>query len=157
MGFFKKIGGFVKKATKQISFKNLVKVAGSFDPTGLVGAMQNAHYEKKAIAEQSKAQAEYDAQVAQQAQAQAQAVAKSNPNIGEILTGAAGGALTGAGNVLAGSTSAGQAGATLVDNTMSTWFKQNWLKVFGAVVGITLLIILVVRLTKKPQSKRRSY
>lgn len=154
MGFFKKIGGFVKKATKQISFKNLVKVAGSFDPTGLVGTMQNAHYEKKAIAEQSKAQADYDAQVAQQAQAQAQAVAK-NPNIGEILTGAAGGALSGAGQVLAGSTSAGQAGATLVDNTMTTWFKQNWLKVFGAVVGITLLIILVVRLTKKPHTTRR--
>lgn len=155
MGFFKKIGGFVKKATKQISFKNLVKVAGGLDPTGLVGTMQNAHYEKKAIAEQRKAQAQYDAQVAQQAQAQANAMAKSSPNIGDILTGAAGGALVGAGNVLGGSSTAVQTGATFVDNTLSTWFKQNWLKVFGAVTGVTLLIILIVKLTKKNHSTSR--
>jgi hypothetical protein len=146
MGFFKKIGGFVKKATKQVSFKNLVKVGGMLDPTGLVSGMQNAHYEKKALQEQAKAESD--------AIAQAQAQAR-NPNIGEILTGAAGGALSGAGNVLAGSTSAGQTGATLVDNTLSTWFKQNWLKVFGAVTGVTLLIILIVKLTKKNHSTSR--
>lgn len=151
MGFFKKIGGFVKKATKQISFKNLAKVGGMLDPTGLVSGMQNAHYEKKALQEQAKAEADAMAQ----AQAQANAMAKLSPNIGDILTGAAGGALTGAGNVLGGSTTAGQAGATLVDNTLSTWFKQNWLKVFGAVTGVTLLIILIVKLTKKKHSTLR--
>lgn len=151
MGFFKKIGSFVKKATKQISFKNLVKVGGMLDPTGLVGGMQDAHYQKKALREQAKAEADARAQ----AQAQANAMAKSSPNIGDILTGAAGGALTGAGNVLGGSATAGQAGATLVDNTLSTWFKQNWLKVFGAVTGVTLLIILIVKLTKKNHSTSR--
>ncbi len=147
MGFFKKIGGFVKKATKQISFKNLVKVGGMLDPTGLVSGMQNAHYEKKALQQQAKAEAD--------AMAQANAMARTSPNIGDILTGAAGGALTGAGNVLGGSSTAGQAGATLVDNTLSTWFKQNWLKVFGAVTGVTLLIILIVKLTKKNHSTSR--
>ena len=147
MGFFKKIGGFVKKATKQISFKNLVKVGGMFDPTGLVSGMQNAHYEKKALQEQAKAEAE--------AMAQANAMVKSSPNIGDVLIGAAGGALTSAGNVLGGSSTAGQAGATLVDNTLSTWFKQNWLKVFGTVTGVTLLVLLIVKLTKKNHSTSR--
>jgi hypothetical protein len=47
MGFFKKIGSFVKKGAKQISFKNLVKVGSSFDPTGIVGSLQSNHEASK--------------------------------------------------------------------------------------------------------------
>lgn len=67
MGFIKNIGKAIKKATKKISFKNLVKVAGSFDPTGIVSGIQASHEakkeEKKALAEQKAAQLEYDKQV----------------------------------------------------------------------------------------------
>lgn len=162
MGFFKKIGGFVKKATKQISFKNLVKVGtpllGGIPLVGglasnLVGTMQANHEAKKE-------QQAYDNQVAEQQMqqaAQAQAIARRNPNIGDILIGAGGGALTGAGQVLAGSTSAGQAGATLVDSTMTAWFKKNWLKLVGGILATVLVIFLFVKMLRgnKRTSKRR--
>jgi hypothetical protein len=67
MGFFKKIGASIKKVTKQISLKNVLKVASSFDPTGLSGgvlaSIQAKKDEKAALLEQEKAQAEYDSQV----------------------------------------------------------------------------------------------
>jgi hypothetical protein len=48
-GIFKKIGKVVKKGLKQVSFKNLVKVGASFDPTGIVGNLQGAHEAKKKL------------------------------------------------------------------------------------------------------------
>ena len=36
MGFFKKIGKFVKKNTKFISLQNAIKLGSSLDPTGIV-------------------------------------------------------------------------------------------------------------------------
>ena len=152
MGFFKKIGGFVKKATKQISFKNLVKVAGGFDPTGIVSGISAQHEAKKQ--EQAQAQAEAQAQ-AQYNQQMAQA--QKNPNIGQILTGAAGGALSGAGQVLSGSTSAGVAGATLVENTTNAWFKRNWLKLVGGILGAVTVVFIFVKMlgSRKPTYRRR--
>lgn len=152
MGFFKKIGGFVKKATKQVSFKNLVKVTGGFDPTGIVSGISAQHEAKK----QEQAQAQADAQ-AQAQYNQQMALQSKNPNIGEILTGAAGGALSGAGQVLAGSTSAGVAGATLVENTTNAWFKRNWLKLVGGILGTVTVFFIFVKMlgSRKPAYRRR--
>ena len=150
MGFFKKIGGFVKKATKQISFKNLVKIGAGFDPTGIVGGLQASHEAKKQeqadAHAQAQAQAQYDQQIAMQ----------KNPNIGEILTGGLGGALQGAGNVLAGSTSAGNTGATLIESTTNAWFKRNWLKLVGGVLGAVTVIMVFVKVMK-PNNHRKTY
>lgn len=168
MGFFKKIGGFVKK---QVSFRNLVKTVknfGSFIPvvggvvSTVVGKLSDAHEAKVAEREQTaqaeQAQTDYnkamqDAYAQGQSTVQAQETAKNvmvakNPNIGEILTGAAGGALAGAGGVLAGSSQAGQAGATLVDNTMSVWLKRNWLKLVGGILGAALVIFFFTKMLK---------
>lgn len=152
MGFFKKIGGFVKKATKQISFKNLVKVAGGFDPTGLVSDISAQHEAKKQEQAQAQAQAQYDQQVLQ-----AQAQAKNNPNIGEILIGAAGGALTGAGGVLSTSQTVGQVGANAVDTTANTWLKKNWLKLVGGILGTATVVFIFVKMlgSRKPNYRRR--
>jgi hypothetical protein len=75
MGFFKNIGKTIKKASKQISLKNVVKIASSFDPTGIaggvIGSIQAKKDEKKALLEQQKAQAEYDKQILLQNEAEA--------------------------------------------------------------------------------------
>lgn len=67
MGFFKNIGKSIKKVTKKISFKNVVKLAGSFDPTGIVSGIQASHEakkaEKQALAEQKAAELEYQKQL----------------------------------------------------------------------------------------------
>jgi hypothetical protein len=147
MGFFKKIGSFVKKGAKQISFKNLVKVGSSFDPTGIVGSLQSNHEAKK--------QAQNDARL--QSDFEMQTLTRSNPNLGDILLGAGGGALSGAGQVLAGSTSAGSAGATLVDSTMSVWFQRNWLKLLGGVLGTVTVVVLFLKVLKPQNSIRKNY
>lgn len=68
MSFLKKIGKGIKTASKQISFKNLVKIASKFDPSGIVGGIQDAHIakqeEKKALAQQKAAEMEYQKQLA---------------------------------------------------------------------------------------------
>lgn len=75
MGFFKNIGKSIKKVTKQISLKNVVKIASSFDPTGISGgvvaSIEAKKEEKKALEEQAKAQAEYDKQILLQNEAEA--------------------------------------------------------------------------------------
>ncbi|GIZ08486.1 hypothetical protein [Flavobacterium sp. UMI-01] len=69
MGFFKKIGAGIKKVSKKISFNNAIKLASSFDPTGisrgLIDSVEAKKAEKKAIEEQNRAQAEYDKQIAE--------------------------------------------------------------------------------------------
>lgn len=147
MGFFKKIGNFVKKAAKQVSFKNVVKIASGFDPSGIIGGMQAQHEQKKLDAQAAAEQAAYDAQVAASGGGGGSIVNQMarNPNFGQIL----GGAMAGAGTVLASGQAgqvAGAAGATLVDNTMSEWFKRNWLKVVGGAVLVIGLIVVAVRL-----------
>lgn len=76
MGFFKKIGKAIKKVTKQVSLKNVVKIASSFDPTGIsrgvIDSIQAKKDEKKALQEQQAAQLEYDKQVAAANEAEAQ-------------------------------------------------------------------------------------
>ncbi|POS01586.1 hypothetical protein Q361_10946 [Flavobacterium croceum DSM 17960] len=150
MGFFKKIGQGIKKfAKKNINFKSLVKVGSMVDPSGIVSGLSAQH-------EQKKMEREQEAQAVAEAQAYEAQMKSKNPNIGEILTGAAGGALSGAGQVLAGSTKAGEAGATLVESTTNAWFKRNWLKLVGAVLGATTVVVLFVRVLRpKRQGYRR--
>ena len=150
MGFFKKIGGFVKKATKQISFKNLVKVGSAFDPTGIVSGMQASHEAQK----QEKAQAQADAQAQAEYNATLQ---RANVGIKDIANGALGGALSGAGNVLAGTPQAGQIGSTLVDNTANAWLKKNWLKLVGGILGTVTVVFVFVKMlgSKRPTYRRR--
>lgn len=68
MKFLKKIGKGLKSVTRQISFKNAVKIASKFDPTGILGGIQDAHIakqeEKKALAQQKAAELEYQKQLA---------------------------------------------------------------------------------------------
>lgn len=76
MGFFKKIGKAIKKVTKKISFKNIVKLGASLDPTGIVGGIQASHEakkeEKRALAEQKAAELEYQKQLEAQNAAEAE-------------------------------------------------------------------------------------
>lgn len=157
MGFFKKITKGVGKAIKKnVNFKTLVKVGSKFDPSGLVGGMQEQYYAKKE-------QKEYEAQLANQQGATGFVQMASmpvsnyqtarNPNFGEIMLGAAGGALAGAGGVLAGSTTAGQAGATLVDNTLMETLKKNWLKYLGILIAFVLVIVGLVKFVFKPKKR----
>lgn len=150
MGFFKNVGKFVKKATKQVSFKNLVKVAGKFDPTGIVSGMQASHEANK----QERAQAQADAKALAEYNATLQ---RENVGIKDIANGALGGALTGAGNVLAGTPQAGQIGSTLVDNTANAWLKKNWLKLVGGILGTVTVVFVFVKMlgSKKPTYRRR--
>lgn len=159
MGFFKKIGKAIKK---NVSFKNLVKIG-----TPLLGAIPIAGGMAQSLVSNMSEQHEANKQARQQelAQRQAQeeynaslsASKKQNPNIGEILIGGAGGALTGMGGVLAGSQAVGQIGATAVTNTTNTWLKQNWLKLVGGILGTVTVVFVFVKMLggRKTPYRRR--
>lgn len=129
MGFFKKIGKGIKKfAKKNINFKTLVKVGGMVDPSGLVSGMQESHYLKK---EGKKAEAEA---LAQETGANAFNYVKDNTLFGSAFKGAT-----------------GEAGATAVDSSLTTFFKNHWLKIVGGLVAIVVL----VKVLQRPQSRGR--
>ena len=175
MGFFKKIGSTIKK---NVSFKNIVKVTskfGSFIPiiggplSSVVGTLSDNHESKKfqrqQNEQQSLAQADYD-KALQLAQSQgstpseAQKIASDvmvsrNPNIREVLTAGAGGALTSIGNVLGGSSTIGNTGATIVDSTISSWLKKNWLKMIGFILGSTTIIFIFIKILGNKSTKYR--
>lgn len=168
MGFFKNIGKTIKKATKQISLKNVVKIASSFDPSGIAGgvvaSIQAKKDEKKALAEQQKAQLEYDKQVAannaaeaekqrqimeqasQNAEYQRMIVASNTQAIGGkigVIAGSIGGDIGKAAiqsatdNINADlKTGLAKAGATMANQTMNEWLKMHWWKVLIGVVAI---------------------
>lgn len=134
MGFFKKIGKVVKKGLKQVSFKNLVKVGASFDPTGIVGNLQGAHEAKKEAkayeAQQKRAEAEYMNQLADQQATQAGINAVNyvgtKTNLQSFANGAVGGV-----------------GSTVVDATINSWFQKHWQKIalgVGALIGVIFLL-----------------
>jgi Flp pilus assembly pilin Flp len=122
MGFFKKIGKFVKKAGKQISFKNLVKVGGMIDPSGLIGGLQTAHYEKKA-GNEANAQ-----MIAEQSGANAINYAQQKGLFGSAMTGAV-----------------NNYGASAIDGSINTWFKTNWQKVVISLGVIFAVIFMATR------------
>ncbi|UOX33227.1 hypothetical protein LXD69_14415 [Flavobacterium sediminilitoris] len=163
MGFFKKIGkGIGKFAKKNLNFKTLVKVGSMVDPTGLVGGLQGAHYA-------AKEQREYEKQLAAEQLAANQEVmnslikinpqttsivqAQKNINIKDVLTGAAGGALNGAGEVLAGTSQVGNVGAAVADSTIKAWFKKRWYWVVGGLGVLTGVVILIVKLAKPKRNR----
>jgi hypothetical protein len=144
MGFFKKIGNAVKKGVKQVSFKNLVKVGGMLDPTGLVSGMQNAHYEQKAAKQaESQGQAEQAAILQAQASQTANMAGSSFGNYvanRSIISDAVQGAI-------------GGAGANVVDLTAKSWFAKHWQKiVFG--VGAIATIFVLMRMRSGARSRR---
>ncbi|MDN3673435.1 hypothetical protein QWY99_10260 [Flavobacterium branchiarum] len=137
MGFFKKIGKAIKK---NVSFKNLVKVAtpimGAIPIAG--GFIQNtvqgfsAAHEAKKDAEN--AQNEYDRQVAE-AKAESikqQTLAYAGQNVGALVgsgaqifakgvtEGVYNGASTGVKQGL------GTVGAEVADSALKAWFKKHW-------------------------------
>lgn len=66
-------------------------------------------------------------------------IAKSNPDFGDVLKNAAGGALAAVGGTLMGGKDGGNIGANALDSTISTWLKRHWWKLalgVGAVVGL---------------------
>lgn len=150
MGFFKKIGKAIKK---NVSFKNLVKVA-----TPLMGAIpiagglvqsisenaQAAHQAKK-DAEALKAQGDY--QAAQDAEMRAQALqvqvaSATSAGLGAVANagsqmlakgiseGAWAGTSTGVKQTL------GNVGADIADNTITAWFKKHWKHIL---IGLTVI------------------
>ncbi|WP_286968249.1 hypothetical protein [Flavobacterium sp. UBA4854] len=167
MGFFKSIGKAIKK---NVSFKNLVKVAtpimGAIPIVG--GAVQNisqnlqdSHEAKKAA---QNAQNEYDRQVAEQlAQQKANeayqiagqtvgAVANSGGQIfaKAVTEGAYAGLGTGAQQGL------GTVGAEVADSTIKAWFKKHWKHILiGLSVVGAIYLIRKHNSDKRPRSRAR--
>lgn len=153
MGFFKSIGKAIKK---NVSFKNLVKVAtpimGAIPFVG--GTVQNiseglqAQHQAKKDAQN--AQNEYDRQVAeQQAQlAQQQVYQSAGQAVGAVANaggqifakavteGAYAGLGTGAQQGI------GTVGAEIADSTITAWFKKHWKHILIglSVIGVIYLI-----------------
>lgn len=162
MGFFKNIGKAIKK---NVSFKNLVKVA-----TPIMGAipfvggtvqnisekLQESHEAKKA---QQNAQNEYDRQVAeQQAQfAQQQAYQLAGQTVGAVANagsqlfaksvteGAYAGLSTGSKQGL------GTVGAEIADSTITAWFKKHWKHIL---IGLSVIgLIYLINQHNKPKKR----
>nr|WP_294781359.1 hypothetical protein [uncultured Flavobacterium sp.] len=162
MGFFKSIGKAIKK---NVSFKNLVKVA-----TPLMGAIpfaggalqqistnaQEAHEAKKA---QQNAQNDYDRQVAEQQQQLAQqqmyntagqlvgSVAQAGTQIFSkaVTEGAYAGLGTGAQQGL------GTIGAEVADSTIQAWFKKHWKHIL---IGLSVIgLIYLINQHNKPKKR----
>lgn len=166
MGFFKKafkgIGKGIKKIGKQVSFKNLVKIGAGFDPTGIVSGMQANHEAKK---EERLALAQMEAENLAMAQMSntekvealnnqmVNATLVRGTGIRDVLTGALGGALSGAGGILAGDTTVVNATSNLADNTIMATLKKNAWKYLGILLVGTLIIIGTVKLFFKPKKR----
>ncbi|WP_406843564.1 hypothetical protein [Flavobacterium soyae] len=166
MGFFKKIGKAIKK---NVSFKNLVKVA-----TPLMGAIpivgglaqnisenaQAAHQAKK-DAQALKAQGDY--QAAQDAEMRAQALQVQVASVagqgagavmksaGEVFTKAVtDGAYDGVSNGV--KQSLGNAGADIADHTISAWFKKHWKHIL---IGLSVIGLIYLIYKQMNNNKRR--
>jgi hypothetical protein len=145
MGFFKKIGASLKKATKQISFKNLVKVAGGFDPTGIVSGMQQAHQAKK----DSKAEEAAYQQSLVQEKLGAVAGGLAGSYAEALVTGASAGVDVGVKKAVANT------GADMADLTIKAWFTKNWKKIAIPVGAIIALVIIWKKFLSNPNSSGR--
>lgn len=144
MGFFKKIGNAIKKGVKQVSFKNLVKVGGMLDPTGLVSGMQNAHYEQKAA---KKAEAEGKAYEAELLRQQASQTANNaGSQFGQYVANK---------SIVSDAVQAaiGGAGSQVVDLTAKSWFQKHWQKLVIA-LGAVVTIVLLMRMRGGARSRR---
>jgi len=133
MGFFKNIGNFIKKNTKFISLQNAIKVAGSFDPTGLVSGINGAVQADKQAREDASAQAQADAQ-----QAQANLAQTSRTIAGNVVSSLGSGLVAGASDGV--NHTAGVAGASVINQSIKVWFHNNWKWLTGTVVGLIAVI-----------------
>ena len=163
MGFFKNIGKAIKK---NVSFKNLVKVAtpimGAIPLVG--GTLQNvseglqaSHEAKKQAQAQNDAQAAYDAEQLKQqtltyAGQQIGAVAGAGASMFAkgITEGAYNGASQGIKDGL------GTVGAEVADSTISAWFKKHWKHILiGLSVVGALYLIKKHHDDKNPRNRAR--
>ena len=171
--------GFLKKALKKIKLRGVIKAAmgvaslipvvGTYvdkakkfvDKTGILEKKKN-----RAIQEGNVDQAvEYDKQLqevnaqAETSKQEAYAALPPDPvqnkgggggiNIRDILNGALGGALNGAGVAIAGTNVAGDIGATLTDSTISAWLKKNIALVLSGAVTLVLAVVLISKGRRK--------
>jgi hypothetical protein len=164
MGFFKNIGKAIKK---NVSFKNLVKVAtpvmGAIPFVG--GTLQNvatglsaAHEEKKAA---ERAQSEYDRQVAEAnaEQIRQQTLAYAGTSLGAIV--GAGGGLFGksivegayAGTAQGVKDGLGTVGASVADSTIKAWFKLHWKHIL---IGLSVIGAIYLIYNHNKKNTRRS-
>lgn len=143
-----KIGKFLKK---NISFKNVVKLAGTVVP-GVGGSIIQG------------LQASAEAKKAAKTQAQQEAAAQQAQQVGEQI-GSYGGTV--AGNVIAGATNkilagasngvnqaSGMVGAKIVDNTIKEWFKSHKAIVLGGLGSVVLFFVLFRRGGTQPKRRR---
>ena len=165
MGFFKKVG----KLTKKINLRGVAKLANNFTSMipfvggltqnlvgGAIDKGEQKHAEKEAnkqLEMQRAAQAQYEASIANQNSYTGAVQARDNPNIGDILQGALGGALSGAGGVVAPSHTAGQVGGTLINSSVTEWLKQSWWKLL---IGVTLLGSVIYMAVRGGSSRTRA-
>lgn len=172
MGFFKNVGKTIKKATKQISLKNVIKLGSSLDPTGIargvVDSVQAKKDEKKALAEQQKAEQDYQKAVEQNNQFEAlkqkqlMEIAKQEAQVQRVIVATNNQAVGGKIGVVAGSIAGdisrqaiqtasqqidqnlqlgvAQAGANLATLTFNEWLKINWWKVLAGIIGVVVLL-----------------
>lgn len=113
MGFFKNVGKTIKKASKQISLKNVIKLGSSLDPTGIagsvIGSIQAKKDEKKALKEQQKAEQDYQKAIEQNNQFEAikqkelMEVAKQEAQVQRVIVATNNSAVGGKIGVVAGS------------------------------------------------------
>lgn len=163
MGFFKNVGKTLKK---NISFKNLVKVAtkaSGFIP-GVGGVvqeqMQALTQANEAKKEAKRAQQQGNIELAQQKQAEADLLTASvgktvgsmsksisaqiaTATLDEAKQGITDGTMKTAGNL----------GADLVNSTIKEWFNRNWKIVLGSIVGLFLLWKFILK--PHPSAPRR--
>lgn len=160
MGFFKNIGKAIKK---NVSFKNLVKVAtpimGAIPFVG--GAVQNtvqglsaAHQAKKDAEAQNNAQAVYDAeqlrvQTLQYAGQQVGAIANAGASMFAkgITEGAYNGASTGVKDGL------GTVGAEVADSTIKAWFQKHWKHILIALSVVGAIYLIKKQMDKNPRRR----
>jgi hypothetical protein len=145
MGFFKGIGKFIKK---NVNIKTAIKgvgQAGSLIPgvggvvAGTIGQLQDAHYAKK-----EQRQAEANALVEQAAQNLGSA---GGTIAGQFASKTLQNAYANASDeVKAG---LGKVGANVADHTIKEWFKKHWKLVVGLGLGIPLIIVAIVKFSRR--------
>jgi hypothetical protein len=168
MGFFKKIGGAVKKGLKQVSFKNLVKIGTPFlsmipfvggAAQSVVSGMSEAHAAKKQ-AKQLEAQGKIEEANAMYLQSQ-QLAMQSGATVGQQAGGVFKAFAKGTADEFVATMPntvkevAANAGVTVVDLTINGWFKKHWAKLVGGFVGLVAVVILYKKLGN-PKSRSTS-
>jgi hypothetical protein len=169
MSVFKKIGKAVKKGTKQVSLKNLVKVGTpllSMIPvvggvaSNIVGGMSDAHEAKKqAKAAAAQGNMEAAAVLEQKAEALANNAGQTfGTQTGQVMSAFAKGVV----NETYAQTNQGfkeavaVQGANLADLTAQSWLQKHWKHIAMAVGGLFGTVILwKTFMSSKP--KRKGY